>query len=246
MNPAIKPALLLGALAPGLLLGLGGCAATNVALEHKDLSVESRMSATVFFDSGSRKDKTVFLEVRNTSQRDLALAPLIMARLEQAGYRVLADPAAADFVLQVNVLHAGKTDPSAAQESLRGGWNAPLASGLAGAAFASSRSPNGSLRAAVIAGALELIVDSLVRNVTYSIVTDIQITERTGETVTQKVESDLPQGTDTRITLTSESTDHRKKYRTRIVATANQVNLKFEAALPSLEQQLARSIAGIF
>ncbi|WP_275112714.1 complement resistance protein TraT [Bathymodiolus thermophilus thioautotrophic gill symbiont] len=37
-----------------------------------------------------------------------------------------------------------------------------------------------------------------------------------------------------------------KTYRTRIVSTANQVNLKFDEAIKSLEDGLVRSISGIF
>ncbi|WP_084446167.1 complement resistance protein TraT [Desulfosarcina sp. BuS5] len=36
-----------------------------------------------------------------------------------------------------------------------------------------------------------------------------------------------------------------KRYRTRIVSTANKVNLKYETALPSLQASLSKCIAGI-
>lgn len=35
------------------------------------------------------------------------------------------------------------------------------------------------------------------------------------------------------------------KYQTRIVSSANKANLKFDEAKPVLEEQLAKSIAGI-
>nr|EJO2700081.1 hypothetical protein [Escherichia coli] len=38
---------------------------------------------------------------------------------------------------------------------------------------------------------------------------------------------------------------NRHKYQTRVVSSANQVNLKFEEAKPHLEDQLAKSIANI-
>ncbi|KAB3425663.1 complement resistance protein TraT, partial [Escherichia coli] len=38
---------------------------------------------------------------------------------------------------------------------------------------------------------------------------------------------------------------NQHKYQTRIVSSANKVNLKFEEAKPVLEDQLAKSIANI-
>jgi hypothetical protein len=247
MKTTFNSALLAAALAPGLLLSLGGCAATQVALEHKDLSVQTQMSATVFLDLENRVQKTVFLDIKNTSSSDLAIEPLIKSRLEQAGYRIQSDPMEAFYILQVNVLHVGTSSPSALYISLQSGWGGPLAGGLAGAAIGgSTSSPNGNMKGALIGSAVELIAGSLVKNVTYSIITDIQITERSNEPVAQKLQSTLQQGTDTQIVQTSDRVSDRKKYRTRVVSSANKVNLKFEAALPQLERQLARSIAGIF
>jgi hypothetical protein len=84
-----------------------------------------------------------------------------------------------------------------------------------------------------------------VKDVTHSIITDIRVPERTDVPVTQMPESKLPQGTGSEIAQSGESAINGKKYQTRVVSTANRVNLKFEQALPALEQQLARSIAGI-
>ncbi|WP_422491663.1 complement resistance protein TraT, partial [Endozoicomonas sp. ALE010] len=36
-----------------------------------------------------------------------------------------------------------------------------------------------------------------------------------------------------------------KKYQTRVVSTANKVNLKFEEALPELKKGLSNSISGL-
>ncbi|MFM4810606.1 complement resistance protein TraT, partial [Aeromonas hydrophila] len=44
----------------------------------------------------------------------------------------------------------------------------------------------------------------------------------------------------------STTTSARKKYQTRIVSNANQVNLDFKDAKPVLEAQLAGAVAGLF
>jgi hypothetical protein len=145
------------------------------------------------------------------------------------------------------VLHVGTASPSALEASIRTGAGGPLAGGLSGAAIASStNTSHGNLKGAAIGMAVEMVAGSLVRDVTYSIITDVQITERTNDSVTRKLESHLQQGTGTQIIESSDSVGNRKKYQTRIVSSANKVNLKFEDALPSLQKQLARSIAGIF
>ncbi|WP_019250688.1 complement resistance protein TraT, partial [Yersinia pestis] len=44
---------------------------------------------------------------------------------------------------------------------------------------------------------------------------------------------------------TSTQTGNKHQYQTRVVSSANKVNLKFEEARPVLEDQLAKSIANI-
>ena len=192
----------------------------------------------------------VFVAVRTPDSRlagelrqDL---PSLASRLEQAGYRIASDPQGAFYILQVNVLQVGQANPSALSAAMRSGCGGPVGGAVAGAAIARSvNTSHADLKGAAVGMAVEMIVGSLVKDVTYSIITDIRITERTDAPVTQKLESKLPQGTGTEIAQTGENTVNWRKYQTRVVSTANRVNLRFEQALPALEQQLARSIAGI-
>ena len=55
----------------------------------------------------------------------------------------------------------------------------------------------------------------------------------------------LNQGTSGSTQQVSNEVTQRKKYQTRIVSTANKLNLKFEDAVPELEEGLTLSIAGI-
>ena len=90
-----------------------------------------------------------------------------------------------------------------------------------------------------------MISGALVKNITYAMITDVQVMERTDEAVAQQVQSNLAQGTGTLVSQSSQSTATRHKFQMRIVSMANQVNLKFEEAVPQLQAQLAKSIAGI-
>lgn len=81
---------------------------------------------------------------------------------------------------------------------------------------------------------------------TTTIVNDLMISERSVDKVEQTVQSDLQQGKGSKIEQTSKSTVDRKRYQTRIVSSANKVNLNFEEALSPMLDGLARSNSGIF
>src|SRR5580704_10355396 len=56
------------ALAAGAACSLfTGCAATQIALEHKNLKVQTQMSHTIFLDAEKRAERSVFLDIKNTS-----------------------------------------------------------------------------------------------------------------------------------------------------------------------------------
>ena len=80
-------------------------------------------------------------------------------------------------------------------------------------------------------------------------ITDLQIRERplAGETVTQKQSAALSAGSSTNMTQQSSGVKVKwKTYRTRIISTAEKMNLDFKEARPALEDQLVRSISGVF
>lgn len=228
-----------------------GCAAMEVGLEHKNLDVQTKMSATIFLDVENRRTNTVYFEFKNTSDKDVNVEALLKQKLQAHGYAITTDPQDAFYILQANVLYVGKADPSALHESLYAGWGGEVAGVAAGAAIGAKTGGlagmgYGGAIGGLAGGAGELIAGSLVKNVTYAMITDVQIVERTDEAVKQEVQSRLEQGTGTKVVQSSESVRNRRKYQTRIASSANKVNLKFEEAQPILEDKLAASIAGIF
>lgn len=81
-------------------------------------------------------------------------------------------------------------------------------------------------------------------------VTDVQISEKTKASVQTDNVAALKQGTSgvkvqTSTQTGSTQTGNQHKYQTRVVSSANKVNLKFEEARPALEDQLAKSVANI-
>ncbi len=227
-----------------------GCAATQVALEHKHLEVQTRMSQTVFLEAEKAGERTVLLDIKNTSDKPVEIEGLIRQRLQAKGYRIVCSPTEAYYILQVNVREVAMRNPSALRQSQFDPYDSAgggaVVGGAIGAALGDySGAGYGAVIGGVGMGVADLVAGSLVHNVTYRMITDLQILERTDEQVTQTVNSDLQQGTGTRVLQTSQSIRERRKYQTQIVSTANKVNLKFDAALQLLEDNLAQSIAGM-
>src|ERR1039458_3246927 len=84
-------------------LFLGGCAATEIALEHKNLDVQTKMSATVFLDLEKQQSRTIFIDVKNTSDKDVNVDGLLRAKLQAKNYTIAASPQDAFYILQVNI-----------------------------------------------------------------------------------------------------------------------------------------------
>ncbi|EPA9592617.1 complement resistance protein TraT, partial [Escherichia coli] len=94
-------------------------------------------------------------------------------------------------------------------------------------------------------GLIGMAADAMVEDINYTMITDVQIAERTRTSVRTDNVAALRQGTSGSKIQTSTETGNQHKYQTRVVSSANQANLKFEEAKPHLEDQLAKSIANI-
>lgn len=236
------------------LLALSGCAATQVALSKKDLDVQTKMSDSIFLDPVAEDKMTIYVKVRNTSDKtNFDLEGPIKAAMQAKGYRVTSDPDAAHFMMLANVLSVEKSSPTAAEAALHNGYGGALAGAVAGAMIGgASHGNSGALYGAgiggLVAGGAELVADSLVHDVVYIVITDIELREKAkkGVLVRQDQRQDAKQGIGgARSQTSSEVTDY-KAYRTRVVSTANKVNLAYEEAAPHLTDGLARSLAGLF
>ena len=82
-----------------------GCAATQLAISKRNLDVQTKLSDTIFLSPTSDKNKTVFVQVRNTTDKtDFDLAGPVRQSLQAKGYQVLTEPDNAWFILQANIL----------------------------------------------------------------------------------------------------------------------------------------------
>ncbi|WP_163054976.1 complement resistance protein TraT [Acidithiobacillus ferrooxidans] len=226
-------------------VGLSGCAAAQLGLTHQNLAVQTKMSNTIFVPPAPSAEQTVYVQFKNTADHSLDVPELTQeldARMESQGYRVVPY-SQAHYLLQINVLSIGKMAPSAAQESLAGGYGSALAGAAAGGLI--GQSYVGAGVGGLVAGVGGLVADSLVKNVTYAMITDVQVGVRSRHAVQQSTSANLQQGTSTTTTQDTYKAGHWVDYRTRIVSTANKVNLSFKTALPVLQGQLVHSLGGI-
>jgi hypothetical protein len=247
----ISSLLLLSMLCAGLIVS--GCAAVHTSIAKKDLDVQTKMSDTVFLDPVGPDKKVVFVQIRNTSDKAFDIEGPIVTAITARGYRVTHDPDSAHFRLLGNVLSVGKSSPTAAEAALASGYGGAFAGSATGAVVGGvthgwTGAAVGGVVGGILGGVTETVANAAVKDVTFMVVTDIEITEkaRQGVIVRQDSQQDASQGLGGRRTQTSSEVTDMKKYRTRIVSTANKANLVYEEAAPELTVGLIRSISGLF
>jgi hypothetical protein len=235
-----------------MVVALGGCAATETMIAKKDLDVQARTSTAIFVDPVPRDKRTVYLDVKSgvmEFDRNRFRQFVIQQFAQNAnGYRVVDDPDAAQFQMVVYVLNLEKASPTAAQQALGQGYQggAIVAGSAIGAA--ATRSWAGAGVGGVVGGAAELIAGAAVKDVTYMLVTDVQIKERAAKGVIVRKDTRV----DTKVSdagaarQTSSEVSDRKEYRTRIVTTANKANLTLPEAEELMFQKTAYSMSGFF
>lgn len=228
---------------------LMGCAATQTAIEHRNLESRTNLSETIFLDPVPASEKTVHVAVRNTSGKDLDIAPQLRAALIAHGYRVVGNPDSAHYLLQANVLNLDKMSITASQSALGGGYGSAIAGGVAGAGIgALAGNTNAIIGGGVGGGLVGLAADALVKDVNYTMVTDVQISERLarGVKVDEQFNASLKNGTASSSQQTYSKQSHYQRYRTRVVSNAGRVNLSYNKAKPVLEAGLVKTLTGLF
>lgn len=225
---------------------LSGCAATHTAINKRDLAVSTKMSDSIFLDPVSQSQRVVYVQVRNTSDhQDVDIEPGLVSALQSNGYQIAGDIDDAHYLLQANILQIGETNLRDAEAAANRGADAAVTGAVLGGVYAGGGT--GRVGTAIAGGLIGMAADSLVRDVRYSMITDLRISERTpeGVVVTEQNDANLAQGRSGTRSVSSTAETQWQRYDTRIASIANKVNLKFEEALPELEKGLIDSISGI-
>ena len=228
---------------------LMSCAATQTAIEHRNMDSRTNLSETIFLDPVSSAEKTVHVSVKNTSGKDLNIASQLEMALMGHGYRVVRNPGAAHYLLQANIVNLDKMSVVASQRALGGGYGSAISGGVAGAGLAALAGNTQAIIGGSVGGGLVgLAADSLVKDVNYTMVTDVQISERLGHgmTMDEEFKSLLKNGSASSIQQVRSKKSDYQRYRTRIVSNAGRVNLSYNKAKPVLEDGLVKTISGLF
>lgn len=249
--PVLRSVRLLGGIL--VITLLNGCGATHTAINKRHLDVQTKMSSTIFLDPVPADKKTVFLQIRNTSDKvELDLEPYVVEAMQAKGYQIVTVPEQAHYLLQANILQVGRSDLRTADHALHQGFGAAISGTITGAAVGNVVSRQDTDRGAIVGGlvggSVATVTDAMVQDVVYSVIADVQISEHVANSVIvrEKTRSKLKQGTLGIKEVTSTEKIEWKRYQTRIVSTANKVNLKFKQAAPELIRGLIRSITGVF
>lgn len=221
------------------------CSALHTSISKRNLDVQTKMSDTIWLNPVAPSEKTLFLQVKNTSGKDMQIEDKIKVALQDKGYRLVNDPNNAKYWLQANILKVDKVDLREVNED---SFSTAVLAGGIGAALGGQRS--GGVYTAVgwglAAATVSTIADALVKDINYAMVTDILITEKTGKKVQVTTRNTVKQGTSGTRTSAMTEISNEDKYSTRILSIANKVNLKFEEATPVLEAELVKALSGIF
>ena len=230
-------------------LGLTSCNTTTKLIKHGKLEVQTKMSDTVFLDPVEDSKKTVILQVRNTTDKSgLQVESNIRSAIESKGYRIVNNPKNANFMIQANILQVGKSTMEDPFQALTGGYGSGLAGFATGATLGGALGGSGKsmLGAGLLVGAGEAILDAAVEVVNFTMITDLQISEKaSGNYVDESSDASLKQGTSGHKKSTWREKTNWKKYQTRIMSVAKKTNLKFDEAESELTTGLVRAISGL-
>lgn len=194
---------------------LSGCTALHTSVAKRQLDVQTRMSQTIYLDPVEPEQRTIFLDIRNTTaEYQLPLAEDLRQFMRKRGYQLVDSPLRAQYWLQVNVRTVLKERPDIVLAKEYGMTRqdtldllhpgmAPRAESTESAAYTAtdfvvdSAIVSDDLEAkdvgralvvlAVFAGA-EYVGNQLVQDKYYTMLTDIQIAERISPDSAEKVQ----------------------------------------------------------
>ena len=242
-----------------LVATLAGCAAGYTALNKKELEVVTRTSTSIFVDAVAREKRTIYLDVRSGVQefdrrQFKAFVAQQFTQFNDNGYRLVDDPEKAHFQMTAYVLNLEQAKPNAAEAALGGGFAGAgamaLMSGAATSAIVSGTggSDSRATNMGLAVGAASFIADTLVKDVTYMLVVDVQIKEKTANGAIVRKDTRI----DTKVSDAGGSSQYvsevsnSKEYRTRIVTTANKANLTLQEAQNPMFTKTAYAMSGLF
>lgn len=152
-------------------LALSGCGAMSTAIKKRNLEVKTQMSETIWLEPAS--ERTVFLQIKNTSDKDMSgLQGKIADAVKAKGYQVVTSPDKAYYWIQANVLKADKMDLRESQGWLNRGYEGAAVGAALGAGITgyNSNSAGATLGVGLAAGLVGMAADAMVEDVNYTMI----------------------------------------------------------------------------
>lgn len=231
---------------------LCGCAATQVAVSKRNLEVQTKVSDSIFVREVNRDERTIYVKLRSLvadfPKREFK--QVLKQTMEDSDESYVVTDNAEDATYQLNIMirNLEKASPTAAEAAVKTGYVPEVATGALVGAMSSDNAMQGAAAGGLIAGGASFLANSFVKDVTYMLVTDILITHklREGTFGRKDIKVDLKQGsTGTSSQRVSEVTDALEQT-TRVVTTANKVNLKLDDAKSEMFRKHSYAISGFF
>ncbi len=126
------------------------------------------MSDTIFLNPLPLGHRDVFVQIRNTSDTaDFTIEDQAKAAINKRGNRVVDNPDHAQYLLQANVLQAGKASPTAAEQAFGSGFGGGLFGAAVGATATRAATKNSSIivGGGLIGAATDVVTGSFVKDV---------------------------------------------------------------------------------
>lgn len=247
---ALRP-LSVGLIAFSLSL-MTGCAAIHTSVAKRNLDIQTKVSTAIFVDAVKRSKRTVYVDIRSSvmefDRREFKKAVVDSFATNDNGYRLTDDPDKAQYHMNIFVLKLEKASPTAAETALKSGYSGSSTGNAVVAGAMLGGGGRDSAKGAILGGLGATIADAFVQDVTYLLVADVQIKEKTRKGVYVRKDTKI----NTKVSDSGGSTQrvsevsNRKEYRTRIVTTANKANLELEEAQPLMFKKTAYAMSSFF
>lgn len=228
-----------------ILLGVifTGCSSLDTVIRKRNLSTQTKLSETIWLNPETSNEKTIFVQIKNTSTNNIQIEDQIKATLINKGYKITNNPKLANYWLQGNILNLEKMNKNQTDAA----FNALAGAGIGATLGAyNTGSLNSAIGLGVVGGVTSVVANALIEDTYYTMITDILISEKSSTKVKISSINALTQGTRGVNAVTKNSVTNMNKYQTRVISAANKVNLHFQEAEPQLKNELVKVISNIF
>lgn len=235
-----------------------GCSAVSTAVKKQDLILESHISHAVVLEPVSPDQRIVYTRVKDVSGNQMRkeMQRIMESNLKNEGFVITRDPKKATLMLDATILRSNKSSADEASAYLNQGYQGGAEGALTGATIAAIAGGSGkSTAGAALAGAaVGFLADTLVDDVYYTFVMDIELRERPleGDSISNTQDNKSTAGFSGKNKQVSSKRGSNVVrganfnwivHQTRIVTTANKMNLTIEEAIPAVQKRTADSLA---